>query len=295
MISKSNIFRTIHQLKSKYNISTLCKIGKVSRSGYYKWLNSNIVNDKDLDLKYKILKIYNDSKKVYGYRRIKIGLFRAYGLIVNHKKIIRLMKSLNIHSVIRRKRFKYYAPKTIDIGRVEPNLLNREFNCNSPNQKWVTDITYLKYDNGRKRMYLSAIEDLYNREIIAYKISDNLDMSFVENTLGEAFKKVSTGEFRNLIIHSDQGVHYKSNIYKSILKKFGVRQSMSRKGNCYDNACIENFFGHLKTELIYQNSYNSKEELVKSINDYIYWYNNYRFQAKLKNMTPVEYRCHMIS
>ena len=95
--------------------------------------------------------------------------------------------------------------KTIDIGRVEPNLLNREFNCNAPNQKWVTDITYLKYDNGRKRMYLSVIEDLYNREIIAYKISDSLDISFVEQTLGEAFKKVNTSEFNNLIIHSDQG------------------------------------------------------------------------------------------
>ena len=144
-------------------------------------------------------------------------------------------------------------------------------------------------------MYLSAIEDLYNREIIAYKISDALDMSFVEQTLGEAFKKVKTSEFKNLIIHSDQGSHYKSNIYKYILKKSGVRQSMSRKGNCYDNACIENFFGHLKTELIYQNSYNSKEELIKSIDDYIYWYNNCRFQAGLKNMTPAEYRCHMIS
>lgn len=295
MISKFNIFRTIHQLKSKYNISILCKIGKVSRSGYYKWLNSNINNDKDLDLKYKILKIYNNSKKVYGYRRIKIGLFRAYGLIVNHKKIIRLMKSLNIRSIIRKKRFKYYAPKTIDIGRVEPNLLNRAFNCNAPNQKWVTDITYLKYDNGRKKMYLSAIEDLYNKEIIAYKISDSLDISFVEQTLGEAFKKVKTSEFNNLIIHSDQGFHYKSNIYKSTLKKYGVKQSMSRKGNCYDNACIENFFGHLKTELIYQNSYTCREELIKSIDDYIHWYNNYRFQAKLKNMTPVEYRCQMIA
>ena len=241
MIHKSNIFRTIHQLKNIYNINIPCKIGKVSRSGYYKWLHSNKNNDQDLDLKYKILEIYTDSKKVYGYRRIKIGLFRAYGLIVNHKKIIRLMKSLNIHSVIRRKRFKYYAPKTIDIGKVEPNLLNREFNCNAPNQKWATDITYLKYDNGRKRMYLSAIEDLYNREIIAYKISDTLDMSFVEQTLGEAFKKVKTSEFKNLIIHSDQGSHYKSNIYKSILKKSGVRQSISRKGSCYDNACIENF------------------------------------------------------
>ena len=103
MIRKSNIFRTIHQLKNIYNINILCEIGKVSRSGYYKWLHSNKNNDKDLDLKYKILEIYTDLKKVYGYRRIKIGLFRAYGLIVNHKKIIRLMKSLNIHSVIRRK------------------------------------------------------------------------------------------------------------------------------------------------------------------------------------------------
>lgn len=295
MISKSIIFKTIHQLKNKYSINILCKIGKVSRSGYYKWINSNINNDKDLDLKDKILNIYNSSNKVYGYRRIKIGLFRAYGLIVNHKKIIRLMKSLNIKSIIRRKRFKYYNPKNIDIGKIENNLLNRDFNCNAPNQKWVTDITYLKYDNGRKRMYLSAIEDLYNREIIAYKISNTLDMSFVEQTLGEAFKKVKHNEFNNLIIHSDQGVHYKSNIYKSTLKKYGINQSMSRKGNCYDNACIESFFGNLKTELIYHNSYSCKEELIESINKYIYWYNNYRFQSRLNNMTPVEYRCHMES
>ena len=158
-----------------------------------------------------------------------------------------------------------------------------------------TDITYLKYDNGRKRMYLSAIEDLYNREIIAYKISDSLDISFVLQTLGEAFKKVNSKELNNLIIHSDQGVHYKSNIYKSMLKKYGIKQSMSRKGNCYDNACIENFFGHLKTELIYQNSYSCREDLFNSINDYIHWYNNERFQSNLKNMTPVEYRCHMVS
>ena len=205
------------------------------------------------------------------------------------------MKSLNINSIIRKKRFKYYPPKTIDIGRVDPNLLNRDFNCNAPNQKWVTDKTYLKYDNGRKRMYLSTIEDLYNREIIAYKISYILDISFVEQTLGEAFKKVKTSELNNLIIHSDQGCYHKSNIYKSTLKKYGVKQSMSRKGNCYDNACIENFFGYLKTELIYQNSYSCKEELIKSIDDYIYWYDNHRFQDKLKNMTPLEYRCHMIA
>ena len=111
-------------------------------------------------------------------------------------------------------------------------------------------------------MYLSAIEDLYNREIIAYKISDSLDISFVEQTLGEAFKKVNSKELNNLIIHSDPGVHYKSNIYKLILKKYGIKQSMSRKGNCYNNACIENLFGHLKTELIYQNSYRCREDLI---------------------------------
>ena len=124
---------------------------------------------------------------------------------------------------------------------MEPNLLNKKFNCNAPNQKWFTDITYLKYDNERKRMYLSAIEDLYNREIIAYKISDNLDISFVKETLDETFKKVKASEFNNLIIHSDQGFYYESNIYKSTLKKYKVKQSMSRKGNCYYNAFIENF------------------------------------------------------
>ena len=129
-------------------------------------------------------------------------LFKANGLIVNHKKIIRIIKYLNIHWIIRKK-FKYSTHKTIEIDRVEPNLLNRKFNCDALNQKWVTHITYLKYDNGRKRMYLSAIEDLYNREIIAYKISDSLDISFVEQTLGEVFNKVKTSELNNLIIHSD--------------------------------------------------------------------------------------------
>lgn len=295
MISKENTFRVINELKCKYSIRTLCNIGNVSRSGYYKWLRSRTLNEKDLDLEYKVLEIYNKSRKVYGYRRIKCELYRAYGLIVNHKKVIRLMKNLNIKSVIRGKKFKYHNPKNLDCGKVEPNLLKRNFNCDKPNKKWVTDITYIKYDNGNKRMYLSAIEDLYNREIVSYKISNSLDMSFVEDTLGEAFKKLDSNQLCNLIIHSDQGSHYKSSLYKSILKKNRVTQSMSRKGNCYDNACIENFFGHLKSELIYQNSYKSSEDLIKDIDRYIYWYNNDRLQMNLKNMTPVEYRCHMVA
>lgn len=123
-----------------------------------------------------------------------------------------------------KKRFKYYAPKTIDIGRVEHNLLNREFNCNALNQKWVTDIAYIKYDNVRKRKDLSTIKDLYNKQIIAYKVSGSLDISFVEETLSEAFKKVKTSKFNNLIIHSYQGFHYKSNIYKSTLKNMELNK-----------------------------------------------------------------------
>lgn len=293
MIKKSEIFKIIHDIRDKYSVKVLCNISKVSRSGYYKWAKFNKLFDKDFDIKEKVLEIYNKTRKVYGYRRIKIELFRAYGLIVNNKKILRIMRDLGIKSKIRRKKFKYNNPKTLDMGRVEPNLLNRDFTSDKPNNKWVTDITYIKYNNGNKRIYLSAIEDLYNREIISYKISTNLDMSFVEDTIGEAFSRLTSSQLSNLTIHSDQGVHYKSISYKSILKENKVIQSMSRKGNCYDNACIENFFGHLKSELIYQNSYTNMDDLIKDIEGYIHWYNNDRVQIKLKNMAPVEYRCHM--
>lgn len=287
VISKVESFRIIYSLRNKFSISLLCDIAIVSRSGYYKWCTRE-KQDKDAFFIKKILHVYKKSKNVYGYRRIKVALKREFGLIVNTKKILRLMRKLNIHSIVRKKKFKYVNSISNEYTKAMPNILKRDFSTTDINQKWVTDITYLHYGTPRKRAYLSALMDLYNNEIIAYKLSDSLEIEFVENTIKDALN--NRKNLKNLIIHSDQGCHYMSRAYKTILKQNNIIQSMSRKGNCYDNACIESFFGKLKTELIYQNKYNCKEELFNDIEKYIAWYNTERFQSKLKNRTPVEYR-----
>ncbi|MGL4572258.1 MAG: IS3 family transposase [Clostridium sp.] len=237
-----------------------------------------------------MLQVYNQSKNVFGYRLIKVALKRQFNIIINHKKVKRLMKVLSIQSVIRRKKFKYNTVKILDLGTVEENLLNRDFHASKLNEKWVTDITYLYYGKNREKAYLSAVMDLYNNEIIAYKLSSSLKIDFVKDTFNDAFCKQKGSDLSNLIVHSDQGGHYKSLQYKKIVKKNKAKLSMSRKGNCYDNACIENFFGHLKSELIYQNFFENKNELFNAIDNYIYWYNNSRFQSVLKNRTPTEVR-----
>jgi transposase InsO family protein len=278
-------------MRSKYNVKFLCSLIGISRSGYYKWLSREKSPDRDCTLKDTILEIYNKSKKVYGYRRIKAALFKYHNININHKKVIRLMRYLNIKSIIRRKRFKYYNPKNIISSKIEPNILNRQFECDKPNTKWVTDITYLYYGKSRQRVYLSAIKDLYNNEIVSHEMSSSLDMKFVLDTINKAIKPLSKLDKKSLLIHSDQGVHYTCCDYKHILKKNKITQSMSRRGNCFDNASMENFFGHLKSEEIYLNSYQNKYELESAVNKYIYWYNNNRLQSKLNNRTPVEYRC----
>lgn len=290
MISTKEKFEVIQKLKNEFPVLALCKIACVSRSGYYKWLKRS-KDKKDCGLKDKITYIYENSKKVYGYRRIKAALERDFKININHKKIRRLMKDLNIKSVIRRKKFKYINPKNMDIQNVEPNVLNRNFNTDKLDQKWVTDITYLYYGKDNSKAYLSALMDLHNNEIVAYRLSTSLDITFVEDMLKDAFSKEKGHDLSNLIIHSDQGCHYKSRSYKKILQTNTITQSMSRKGNCYDNACIESFFSHLKTELIYQHYYSSKEELFNSIDEYIEWYNKYRIQSILNNRTPFEVRC----
>lgn len=290
MINHEDKYKIINNLKNTYSIKLLCKLANVSRSGYYSWISRNVI-DKDSDIKEKILEVYTESKNVFGYRRIKIALKRRFNIIINHKKVKRLMKVLSIQSVIRRKKFKYNTIKILDLGKVEDNLLNRNFKASKLNEKWVTDITYLYYGKNREKAYLSAVMDLYNNEIIAYKLSTSLKIDFVRDTFNEAFCKQKGLDLSNLIVHSDQGGHYKSLQYKKIVIKNKAKLSMSRKGNCYDNACIESFFGHFKSELLYQNFFENKNELFKAIDSYIYWYNGSRFQSVLKNRTPIEARC----
>ena len=198
------------------------------------------------------------------------------------------MKELGLKSIVRKKR-KYSSYKG-EIGKVAPNLLKRNFEATAPNQKWVTDVTEFKV--GEQKLYLSPLIDLYNGEVISYNLSTSPNYAQIVDMLDKAFEREKNLD--GLILHSDQGWQYQMKKFQATLKEHGIRQSMSRKGNCLDNSCAENFFGLLKSELFYINKYTSLKELEKDIIEYIDWYNNKRIKSKLKGMSPVEYRSHSL-
>jgi transposase InsO family protein len=215
-----------------------------------------------------------------------------YGKIMNHKKIRRIMTEYGLHTKIRRKNpYRIMAKKTQEHSTC-PNILDRKFDVLTPYRVYSTDITYLFYGRG-KTAYLSAVKDLASKEIVAYSLSGNINMEFVFDTLAKSIEITPKDSFKSLIWHSDQGVHYTNPGFRKQLKDLKITQSMSRKGNCLDNAPIESFFGHLKDELDYSNC-DTFEELEKKVNEYIYNYNNNRYQWNLKKMTPVQYRDHLL-
>ena len=230
--------------------------------------------------------VFNKHNGIYGYRRITTFIRINYNININHKKVYRIMKLLGLRSKVRAKR-KFFAPLVEGII-IENNILNRDFKAIKPSSKLVTDITTIKYKNNKK-LYLSAIMDLYNNEILTYKIGSNNNNDLVINTITDILSK---NKLDGAILHSDRGIQYTSRLYNTILKENKIIQSMSRKGNCHDNACIESFFSHLKSECIYLNNYNSEDEVINSVEEYINFYNNTRFQKKLKNMAPIKYRSH---
>lgn len=285
---KQLIFKTIDELCQKYPISRLCHYFKVSRSGYYAWkkLGKPLYKNYDKELASKIMLLFEERKK--GYRYIAFQLERKYKITRNPKTILRYMQILNIKSPIRKKKFFYYSRKEISLNSilVAPNILNRNFEAKAPFEKLVTDVSYLYHKSGR--VFLSIVKDLFDNSILAYQISKKNDIKLVMDNLSKVFSK----QAYKCILHSDQGFQYTSHIYKDTLESLGVTISHSRKGNCYDNACCENFFSHLKSELLYLQPAKSEQELIKQVNDYIIWYNYDRPQSKLKGMTPIEYRNH---
>ena len=259
------------------------------RSTYYYWLNKLNKEDKYQEIKEEIKAIFNEHKGMYGYRRITDELHNR-GFKVNHKAVQRLMKILGLKSIVRPKR--RYSSYMGEIGKIADNLLNRDFKADSPNQKWVTDVTEFKVHN--EKLYLSPIIDLFNGEVISFNLSKHPVFNQVMDMLEKAFEKIPDNT--NLILHSDQGWQYQMKQYQYALKQKGIQQSMSRKGNCLDNACAENFFGLLKSELFYikEKMYKSVDELEKDIIEYIDYYNNKRIKGKLKGMSPVQYRIHSL-
>jgi len=238
--------------------------------------------DKHARTKAQITEIYHKHKGRYGYRRITLALRKA-GNLVNHKTVQRLMRDLGLKSMIRMKKYRSYKGQ---VGRIAPNILNRGFNASKPYEKWVTDVT--EFSLFGKKLYLSPILDLYNGEIISYNLSERPTFHQTLDMLDKAFEKLP--DDTGLILHSDQGWQYQMNLYQSRLQKKGIIQSMSRKGNCLDNAPMECFFGLLKSELLYLQKFDSVEQFINELHDYIHYYNHQRIKLKLKGLSPVQFR-----
>lgn len=237
-----------------------------------------------------IEKIFNKRKKLAGYRTIRMDLENKYGVIMNTKKIRRLMNKYKLVTKVRRKNpYKEIMKKTQEHA-ICPNILNREFKQIEPLKKLCTDITYLYYGKCEKA-YLSAVKDIATGEIVAYKVAKHLTMPIVLDTI-QNLKNVI--DLNNVLIHSDQGFHYTNPEYNLLLQKNNVIQSMSRKGNCIDNASMESFFGHFKDEVDYKNC-KTFDELVEMIDEYMYYYNYERFQWNKLKMAPVQYRNHLLN
>ena len=278
-------FRVIYKHLDKYSISEMCRFFKVSRSGYYDFVARMDIPDRDLPLAEKIEECQKECGKTYGYRRVHIWLENK-GLQCDPKTVLRVMNKYNLLSVVRRKKYRNYGNY---IHRY-PNLLNRNFHADRPNQKWVTDISYIHTEQGI--LYLSVIRDLFDNSIVAYKTSKTQNVQLVLNTIKAAKKKEKvTAEVQ---LHSDQGFQYTSNQYFNLTKSYGITPSMSRRGNPYDNALAENFFSILKTECIYRTKLKTYEEARLLIDEYIYFYNNQRIQLKTK-LTPLEKRCQYVA
>ena len=265
----------------------LLKLAEMPRSTFYYHLNKLNKEDKYKEVKEEITAIYHENKGRYGYRRMTLELHNR-GYKINHKTVLKLMKELGLQCMIRAHKYKSYKG---EIGKICDNLLNREFEAEKPNEKWVTDVTEFKVHN--EKLYLSPIVDLFNGEVISYNLSRRPVFAQVVDMLEKAFNKIPDNT--DLILHSDQGWQYQMKQYQALLKEKGIRQSMSRKGNCLDNSLAENFFGLLKSELFYTKEYQTIEELEKDIIEYIDYYNNKRIKCKLKGMSPIQYRVHSLA
>ena len=270
-----------------YSISKLCTALRIPRCSYYKWLkrekNSNeLLNEQIIEW---IKALYIEQNGILGYRQMTIAINRNYQTRFNKKRIRRLMRALQLQSVCRKKR-NNYTPSTPEV--TAENILNRDFHADKPNEKWLTDVTEFKWYSGQEvhKLYLSAILDLYDRRIVAYKIGSSNNNKLVFDTFDEA---VENNPNAHPLFHSDRGFQYTSKIFRAKLESAKMIQSMSRVGRCIDNGPMEGFWGILKSEMYYLRKFTDEQELISAIEHYIYFYNTKRYQKRLHCMTPMEF------
>ena len=289
----------VQKHKNKLNIRWLCSTAGVSRSGYYSYVKKLtskaylLREEKDQADFELILKAYNFKNRKKGSRSIKMTLERQFNIIMNLKKIRRLMKKFGLICPIRKANPYRRMQKAIATNNYHDNILNREFYEATPGEHLLTDITYIYYGPNKTKAYLSTIKDAATREILAYKVSKNLYIDFVLDTVNQLIQEHGDLLTSKTLIHSDQGCHYTSIAYQELLKNLDIIQSMSRRGNCWDNAPQESFFGHMKDELKIKDCMDF-DECKLEIDDYMDYYNNYRYQWDLNKRTPVEYRIYLL-
>jgi transposase InsO family protein len=272
----------VHELRQQYPLAGLLKVAGLKRSTFYYQRKVLEVGDKYADLKSKIKAVYDLHKGRYGYRRIAHVVEKA-GYLVCQNTVQRLMGQLQLKSLVRIKKYKSFKG---EIGAAAPNILERDFEASALNEKWVTDVTEFKV--GGETVFLSTLMDLCTGEVIAHETDTRPSLSLVMNMLDKAFAKLGYGD--KPILHSDQGWQYRMNRYQDLLQKNSVVQSMSRKGNCHDNAAMESFFAVLKSEYFYLNKFTSVQQLRTGLNEYIDYYNHDRIKMKLKGLSPAQYR-----
>lgn len=290
------IQETIEQNKLKNITKYFCELLGVSRSGYYSYLKAkdtrNTKEYRDLKIKDIVLKAFNRRGYKKGSRSIKMILENEFNIQYSRKRIQRIMNKYDIICPHRKSNPYRKIAKATKEHHVVPNKLNREFKQGIPAKVLLTDITYLPYGKGNMA-YLSTIKDASTNEILAYHVSDRITLDIATETIKKLIGNKKVNLHNEAFIHSDQGSHYTSPRYQNLLKKYGLGQSMSRRGNCWDNAPQESFFGHMKDEVDYK-SCKTLYELKSKINHYMVYYNNYRYQWNLKKMTPIQYRNHLL-
>ena len=271
------------ELRQHFPLAGLLQLAGLPRSTfYYQRRALDATRDKHVDLKARIAEIFEHHKSRYGYRRVTAEL-RQQGFVVNHKCVQRQMVAMKLKSMVRPKRYRSFR----GLACVAlPNLMQRDFTAQTPNEKWVTDVTEFKVDG--KKLYLSPVMDLYNREIVSYEIADQQVSKMVESMLSKALRRLGPKE--RPMLHSDQGWQYRMLAFTQRLKQNGLVQSMSRKGNCYDNAAMESFFATLKSELFSLTKFECVDDLKQALHEYIRYYNVDRLKLSLKGLSPVAFR-----
>ncbi|TDO50423.1 putative transposase [Kribbella sp. VKM Ac-2571] len=274
-------------LKAEHRLDVLLEVSGLARSTFFYHQNRLAQPDPRAELKAAIRDVFENNHRRYGHRRVH-AVLTGQGWQVAKKTVLKLMRRLGLDCPVRRK--KRYNSYRGEAGRTAPNLLNRDFTATAPNQKWVTDVTEFRV--GDHKLYLSPVMDLFDHQIIAYTIGNSPNLDLTNNSLRDALATLdpSLEPGQAPLVHSDQGFQYQHPSWQRLLASAGATQSMSRKANCYDNAVIENWFGHLKEELFNHTRYASVDALAEALHEYVGWYNNHRISTQLEGLSPVHYR-----